>query len=199
MTLGRTRTSAAEKVGPAPSGATLRRYVLALLTHMRWRAVGVFFLLLAVGLTEGVGLLALVPLLHVLGLTPDGGAGSPVATAAVRAFAAIGLPFNLPSLLGAFLILVVFRAVLTRARDLQLTEVRFGFVDHLRTGLYAAIGRADWLLLARMRTSDFRILDRPPYESADPVQTIIDAITHVQHHDVVFERGSDLLLNARDD
>ena len=141
--------------GASPSGAALRRYILALFAYMRWRAVGLFLLLLAVGLTEGVGLLALIPLLHVLGLTPDGGSGSPVAAAAVRAFAAIGLPFNLPSLLGAFLVLVVFRAVLTRARDLQLTEVRFGFVDHLRTGLYAAIGRADWLFLARMRTSDF--------------------------------------------
>jgi ATP-binding cassette subfamily C protein len=78
-----------------------------------------------------------------------------VAAAAVRAFATIGLPFNLPSLLGAFLVLVALRAALTRARDLELTEVRFGFVDHLRTGLYAAIGRADWLFLARMRTSDF--------------------------------------------
>jgi len=137
------------------SGTALRQYVLTLLGYMRWRAAGVFSLLLAVGLTEGIGLLALIPLLHVLGLTPADGAGSPVAAALARAFAVVGLPLTLPSLLAGFLALVALRAVLTRARDLLLTEVRLGFVDHLRTRLYAAIGRADWLFLAGTRTSDF--------------------------------------------
>ena len=141
--------------GVAPAGGGVRQYVLALLGYMRWRAAGVFLLLLAVGLTEGLGLLALIPLLHVLGLAPDGGAASPIAAAMAGAFAAVGLPLTLPSLLGAFLALIVLRAVLTRARDLLLTEVRLGFVDHLRTRLYAAVGRADWLFLAGTRTSDF--------------------------------------------
>jgi ATP-binding cassette subfamily C protein len=139
----------------APRGAALRQYLLALFGYMRWRAAAVFALLLAVGLTEGIGLLALIPLLHVLGLTSGDGADSPVAAATVRAFAAVGLPLTLPSLLGAFLALIVLRAVLMRARDLLLTGIRLGFVDHLRTRLYAAIGGADWLFLARTRTSDF--------------------------------------------
>jgi ATP-binding cassette subfamily C protein len=138
----------------SPRREPLRQYIVALLGYMRWRAIGVFLLLLAVGLTEGIGLLALIPLLHVLGLTQEDGTSGPVSAAMIRAFAVVGLPLSLASVLGAFLALVTLRAALTRSRDVLLTGLRLGFVNHLRVRLFAAIGRADWLFLARTRTSD---------------------------------------------
>src|SRR5688572_30381599 len=132
----------------------LRRYIVALFDYMRWQTAGALLLLLGVSLSEGIGLLMLIPFLHVLGLTAGEGAASPVADAMARAFAFIGLPLILPSLLAVFLALITLRALLTRTRDVLLTEIRLGFVDHLRTRLYEAIGRADWLFLARTRTSD---------------------------------------------
>jgi hypothetical protein len=57
--------------------------------------------------------------------------------------------------LAAFVVVMTLRTLLTCARDLVVTEIQYGFVDHLRTRLYAAIGRASWLFLVRIRNADF--------------------------------------------
>ena len=132
----------------------LRRYLLELIGYARWRALGAFLLSLAAALSEGLGLLILIPLLHVLGVAPEQGSGGVLAQATTRAFAAFGLSLSLPSVLAAFIAVITLRTLLTCSRDLVVTEIQYGFVDHLRTRLNAAIGRANWLFLVRIRSSD---------------------------------------------
>ena len=131
-----------------------RAYIAALVGYARSRIVLALVLMLLLGLTEGIGLLMLVPFLHLVGLTEVGGAFTGVVAAAGQVFAALGLPLTLPVALGVFVFLIVSRAWLVRWRDMLLTEIRLGFIDHLRVRLYSAIGQANWLFLARRRGAD---------------------------------------------
>ena len=122
---------------------------------MRLRALGAFLLLILVGFMEGIGLLILIPFLHVLGITGEGGgADSRLAETMTRLFEATGLPLTLPSVLVIFVLVIAARAILVQRRDIMLADLQYRFVDHLRTRLYAAIGRANWLFLARIRSAD---------------------------------------------
>ena len=129
-------------------------YIGALVAYIRWRLLVALGLLALVGLTEGVGLLMLVPLLHLVGLSEEGESLSGVGAAAVTAFASVGLTLTLPIGLLGFVGLVILRALLVRWREVLLADIRLGFVDHLRIRLYRAIGRANWLFLSGRRGSD---------------------------------------------
>ena len=59
---------------PAGSFGSLVRDIVA---FSRWRLAGVAVLAILAAAAEGVGLLLLVPILHLLGLVEAGGAGAP--------------------------------------------------------------------------------------------------------------------------
>ncbi len=132
---------------------TSRKYAAALARYSGRRGAGAVALLMLTGLTEGVGLLVLLPLLGLIGLASGAGGGR-IAEIFGGLFTGLGLPLTLPAVLGLFVAIVTLRAVLVRWRDVVITEIRLGFVDHLRVGLYGAIGRARWQHLAAARMSD---------------------------------------------
>ena len=139
---------------PKFSSGGLYDYVKTALSFMRFHALWAFLLLLLVGFMEGIGLLILIPFLHVLGVTGKGDTSSGAAEAVAGVFEAIGVPLTLPSVLVIFVLLIAARAILVQRREIMLADLQYRFVDHLRTRLYAAIGRANWLFLARIRSSD---------------------------------------------
>jgi ATP-binding cassette subfamily C protein len=108
-----------------------------------------------VGVTEGIGLLMLVPFLYLVGLGPAEASPGGLVRAAEQVFAVLHLPLTLPVVLFAYVGLVALRSVLVRWREVFLAEIQFGFVDHLRTRLYHAIGQASWLFLSKRKPSDF--------------------------------------------
>ncbi len=132
-----------------------RRYLLALIAYARLRLLGTLVLLLCAGLTEGCGLLLLVPFLHIIGFPHDGSAPAGLNLMAQQGFARLGLPMTLPMMLALYVSLVASHAALLRWCTVLMSEMQLGFVDHLRIRLYTAIGRANWLFLSQRRTSDF--------------------------------------------
>jgi ATP-binding cassette, subfamily C, bacterial len=108
------------------------------------------FLVLLASLTEGIGVALLAPLLALL--AEDGQSGW-IGAAVARAFAAVGLAPSLPTLLALFVVLVACRAALVRARDVELSDLRLGFVGALRRRLFDATARADWSFVAGERLS----------------------------------------------
>jgi ATP-binding cassette, subfamily C, bacterial len=131
-------------------------YLRALLAEARgWVAFTVGMIILA-SLTEGVGVMLLLPTLQLAGLdlTNQGAAGR--YTLAIRhAFASIGIHPTLLMLLGMFVVLVAGRAFLTQLQGLAATSVEQQFQDRLRRRLYAVIVDANWLFICRSRSSDF--------------------------------------------
>ena len=122
---------------PKFSSGGLYDYVKTALSFMRFHALWAFLLLLLVGFMEGIGLLILIPFLHVLGVTGKGDTSSGAAEAVAGVFEAIGVPLTLPSVLVIFVLLIAARAILVQRREIMLADLQYRFVDHLRTRLYA--------------------------------------------------------------
>jgi ATP-binding cassette subfamily C protein len=104
-------------------------------------------------LTQGAGLLLLVPLLEVTGVSRGSSAGG-LASRAREAFGALGIPFTLGAMLAVYVAVVALAAALTAYQSVLLVRYRLEFIDRLRRRLYAAIARAEWRHLLGLRQSD---------------------------------------------
>ena len=111
-----------------------------------WAAVRLGLLMIASAVTEGVGIVLLVPLLATLS---GGGSGQIGAV-----FAAIGLPQRLDVLLGAFVALIALRAGIAFARGLAAVRFEFRLVDGLRARAWQALLDCEWRVLLEMRRAD---------------------------------------------
>lgn len=120
----------------------------------RCRGVSSVVLSIAVGMVEGVGLLFLVPLLELVGISLGEGRADALAGRIASAFAWLGLPLSLPVVLGAFVAISAAQALLWMWQSLLNLQLEARVATRLRGDLYEAIVRADWLFLVRQRASD---------------------------------------------
>lgn len=111
-------------------------------------------LLLIATVTEALGVVTIVPLLHVAGIGGERPAPGPLGAAVGRAAETLGVELTLPLVLGAFLALGATRSVAVWQRDMQFAALRFDFEVGLRHRLYAAAAAAAWPRLVRQRRSD---------------------------------------------
>jgi ATP-binding cassette subfamily C protein len=138
---------------PAPLGS-LRQFAGEIWRMMPRRIAGAVALGVAVSLTEAAGVLALVPLLGIVGLPVPAGAAGRLGTVVVGAFAAVGLRPTLPAVLGLFVGVMVLQALVLRGQTLSAWAVEMEVDLHYRRRLYAAIAGARWLHFTRIRSSD---------------------------------------------
>ena len=111
----------------------------------RGRVVAIGVLLLLSGLTDGVGLLLLVPVLSSLG--SDGNA-----TLSLPGGGSWTAPLGV--LLALVVLLVVLRALLARTTDVASTSLRLAIADRLRDDALTALLRARWSFFLSRRRSD---------------------------------------------
>jgi len=116
----------------------------------RWTSAKGCLLSIAAGLTEGLGLTLLAPLVSLLG---DGAPGI-IAVTTSRFLLFLGLPPSLPVLIGGFVAVLVVRALVASRRDIVLETLNSNFIEQLRIRLYSAIAQADWSFIARQRISN---------------------------------------------
>jgi ATP-binding cassette subfamily C protein len=100
-------------------------------------------LMLAVGLSEGIGLMLLVPMLVLLG-------GEARDTRLARLAAEIGIPLELGPLLALFAALVLLRAGMVASRSLAEVRYQTAFVNALRRRAWRALLLCDWRVAVRM-------------------------------------------------
>ena len=113
----------------------------------RRRVAVLLALMIAAALTEGIGLVMLVPLLAVLA------PGSAPAGKFAAFLASTGLPLVLGPLLAVFVTLVVVRGLIMRARTLVALEAQIAVVDRLRRHAWDALLHCEWRTLLTMRRS----------------------------------------------
>jgi ATP-binding cassette subfamily C protein len=118
------------------------------------RALTALALTAAVGLTEGITLLLLIPLLQLAGVVVEGSLGG-VATRLASAFNTVGVTPTLATVLLVYVALTILQASLVRARSLADTVAVQAYTLSLRERLYSAIAHARWLTVSRIRSSDF--------------------------------------------
>ena len=131
----------------------LTHYIKTLFQYAGIRTWISLSLMVLLGLTQGVGLLMLIPFLRLIGL---GGGEDPGGLAAHigNAFAWTGLPLTMPSILSVYVGIVAAHAMVTRYREVLNTKIIYGFTQVLRNSLYQALCRTEWLCFLRTRGSD---------------------------------------------
>jgi ATP-binding cassette subfamily C protein len=113
----------------------------------RGRLIGLLALMLLAALTDGIGILLLVPLLTDFGAS---GAGSGL----IATLGAWGLPRGLEARLILFVVLIGMRAWLMFRLSMLRSELQHDLTDSLRQNCYAALVGADWRWLAQQRAAD---------------------------------------------
>ena len=121
----------------------------------RNRLFGLAGLILLTSLSDGIGLMLLVPLLEILSAGGVGQQqGGAVGRWVLRSFEIAGLPFSLLPILSVFVAVILTRSVLVFARDVQSLRLQNAFVDRLREDCFDALLRADWKWTTARTQSD---------------------------------------------
>jgi ATP-binding cassette subfamily C protein len=129
--------------------ATAKSFFFSVLKYAGRKAWISFIMMVLLGFTEGVGLIMLIPLLHLIGF--DGGGTSDRTSLFVRAFFnKTGLPFSLETILCAYLIIVGTHAVANRYLEVLTARLSFGYTQFMQDRIYHAFARAEWLCSTQM-------------------------------------------------
>jgi len=120
-----------------------------------WRLSLMFGMMLLQGLSSGVGLLMLIPLLHLIGFDFGSHSSSGLVGRIAHVFSDSGLPLSLPIILLAYIAIVSLLAGLRYYLSVLTTEVQQAYVCQIRHKLYHALLLSQWQFIIRHKMSDF--------------------------------------------
>jgi ATP-binding cassette, subfamily C, bacterial len=131
------------------------RFASTMAGLMPWRVTFAVALMVSVSLTEGIGLLLLLPLMQLVGLDLGQGSASRLTEFATTTLAALGVRPTLIAVLVVFVLINALQALLFRWQTVSNLSVVNDFVARLRQQLYRDIADTNWLFFCRRRASDF--------------------------------------------
>lgn len=134
---------------------TIQAYVATLARVLSWRVALALALMVCLSLTEGIGLLLLVPLMQLVGLDTQQGSVGRLVEFVSSIFAAFGVRPTLIAVLGLYVLIMSTHALLNRWQMILNFTLQHDFVASLRQRLYRAIANTHWLFFSRNRSSDF--------------------------------------------
>ena len=135
--------------------ATPIRYLITLINLMSWKVALALGLMVCLGMTEGISLLMLVPLLQLVGLDVQQGTLGRIAEFVSSFFATISIRPTLITVLGVYVIIIVIHSLLKRWESSVSLTLQYEFVVRLRQRLYRSIANTNYLFFVRHRSSDF--------------------------------------------
>ena len=160
-----------------PKEYGVNHYLRSLYQYNKARLPIALSLLFAAGLTEGIGLILLLPLLASTGLESGAISNNPISKFINNSFATVGISPGLLPLLAIFLLLIFGRSVLSYYRDTYLHKMQLEFVDALGAKLHESFGKARWSFLMQQRSSDFsHILTKDVFRVGIGTQLFLQAI-----------------------
>ena len=112
-------------------------------------------LMVLISLLQGISLILLVPLLQLVGLNVGQGSIGQIASFVSTFFITLGLQLNLLTVLGIYVAVISFIAILNRLQTLKASDIEFQFSAQLRKQLFTAITNSNWLFLSKMKSSNF--------------------------------------------
>ena len=135
--------------------ASLAKFVRTLSASSPWRLALVVSIATACSLTEGIGIVLLIPTLQAAGISLNGqGNVGRFAHLLTQGFQSIGINPTLPALLLVFILLVSARTLMGTLEAIAESSVQQRFVSSVRERLYRSIASADWLFLCRKKSAD---------------------------------------------
>lgn len=110
-------------------------------------------MMVLLGLTEGVGLVMLVPLLQLIGIGgPEEADGMTSVVGGL--LGTTGLPLTLPTILFAYVTILSIHAMAGRYLEVLNARLSFGFTQLMQDRLYEAFARLEWTSFTQMRSAN---------------------------------------------
>jgi len=131
-------------------------FLSMLLRIGRAKIAGAVALTVLLSLTEGVGIMMILPMLQLAGMNvSQSHAMGRVIALVARAYGTVGLVLTLPTLLVTIVVLIAIRSLTSRWQMVAMASIQQEVELVLRSRLYRVIAGADWLFICRSRSSDF--------------------------------------------
>lgn len=160
-------------------------YLKDLFEHSGHAAYVAIVVLVVMGLTQGVGLLMLVPFLQLIGI----GDSAPEGIVAVvgRVWNYTGFPLSLPAVLIVYVLIVSLYAIIQRWSTIVNSQLAHAFTRKLRDDLFRSMARVQWLSFIQIRSSDINhimtsnltTIDNATYGLFALISTIFVVMVHV--------------------
>jgi ATP-binding cassette subfamily C protein len=113
-----------------------------------------FLLQILTGLTQGIGLLMLIPLLGIVGIFQNQAKSSKFVGELIDFLHKTGLPEGIVTILLFYILVVSLNSWLNSYQTINNAKIQQRFVRHLKDKLYTSIGHSQWLFVSQMRLSD---------------------------------------------
>ncbi len=163
----------------------LMKYIKTLFTYAgsrAWIALGMMILL---GLTQGIGLVMIIPFLHVIGIESSANI-SGYAGKFVEFMEFIGAAPTMTAVICVYLVIISIHAFGTRFKDILTARIVEGFTQYLENRLYTLFCHVDWLCFLRTRDSDIvhvltADIGRVSYATHQVFQLIVSSIIVMIH------------------
>jgi len=120
-----------------------------------WRLSLCFLLMLFQGLSSGLGLLFIVPLLHLIGIDFSGGYDAGFADIVGRFFTDSGVELTLPIVLFAYILIISSIAAAQFYLSVLNVGIQQAYVRDMRMRLYRALLHSNWQFVIGHKMSDF--------------------------------------------
>jgi ATP-binding cassette subfamily C protein len=168
-----------------PKTRLFLEYLKDLFRQAGIRAYFAIAVLIAMGLTQGIGLLMLIPFLQLIGI----GDSAPQGIVAIigKIWHLSGLPLSLPMVLVVYVGIVSIYAVTQRWSTILNSKLSHAFTRTLRDDLFTSMTRVQWLRFIQIKgsdinhvmTSNLTTIDSGTYGLFALISTIFVVLVHI--------------------
>ncbi|MBN2372621.1 ABC transporter ATP-binding protein [bacterium] len=129
-------------------------YLKTLFKYAGWKVIISVCMMTFLGLIQGIGLLMIIPFLHLIGVKGTEGVSTGFVSHIARIMMSIGIPLTLFTVLLSYIAIVSLQAAASWYQKVLNAKIVHGFSCFLRNRLYKALADMDWLSFIRTRSSD---------------------------------------------
>jgi ATP-binding cassette subfamily C protein len=115
----------------------------------------IFILMLFQGITSGIGLLFIIPLLQIIGIDLGSTNTTSASAFANQTFIALGFEASLKNILCFYILVVSLIAFFRFQLNIISTEIQQSYISHLRETLYKQLLHCHWQFILERKMSDF--------------------------------------------
>lgn len=130
----------------------MSRFIVDVLVHFKKKSLATISLTVLMAFTSGIGVVMLVPLLSITGLTNGRAAESNFPLPAI--WGKLSTSSQVLTILGVYILLIGFSALVNRQVTLLNAQLVQGYTNHLRVTLYEHTVYAEWEQLTQMKKAD---------------------------------------------
>ena len=162
-----------------PGFSTVKSYLSSFLRYSGAKAWISLLVMVLLGLSEGVGLIMLIPFLQLIGF--DGAEKSDRISLLVSdLFAMTGLPLTLPTILCAYVSILGIHALASRYQEGLNARMMLGYTQFMQDRLYKAFARVDWLCFTKTSgTGVIRVLTSDLIRAGFATRQLLELIAAV--------------------